>query len=164
MSSIIKVNPPILTQIEDRLSWVAGNNPVTFRRAYPDTDYAFEAHAPGVLVTVVSGSRTVGGLTVNVDIDTDEGYFEANGNTNDYASGFYYASTDTKVLRGSQTLVTGENIVLLPDDGFEGVDYTVAIEDEDIRVYVKPDSKAQDQFIVVSSDDNIYFTYTAIGV
>jgi hypothetical protein len=176
MPNIIRIAPPVLTQIKDRQSWVTGTNAIVFDRPYRDLEYTFECQASGKVLHEVLGTRTVLGLSITADADTSEGYYEANGLTDDFTSVFVFGSgtggggtgggtgSTFIIYRISQVLVEGDNTITLPGVGFTTTNYTILPEFANINVYVVDGSKTVSTFVVNAAMDDTVFNCIVIGV
>jgi hypothetical protein len=163
MGSILTILRGTMRQSKDGVAWVTGDNPVIFERPYPSASgYVFDADSREATVYVKPGSRTTTGLIVVSSADTDEGFYQVEGITDDFSE-FGTSSGHTQLIqRGTLVLVDGENTVALPLS-YANNTYSVDPVGGESFATLKAGSKTTTSFVVISPGGDTNFTWLTVG-
>lgn len=181
MSSTISILRGVLRQTKDQISWVIGENPVVFQEPYVSAStYVADVDAPDAVVSIKPGSRTATGFIVLSDAETDEGFYQVEGPTDDFNQGLGEAEEDVIGTTDGgklEAIVNTTNTDINWDVPFVNeVDdtddnpvprYSFIVEqarvdgnDYDETIYIV--SKSLDKVVVKSSSDNTRVKFRAI--
>lgn len=175
MPTLLVVRQNNLAQQADNLTWIVGENQITFEVPFADTSYVLDLHTGDGALNVIEkpGSRTVTGVIAVVSgtptpalTPTTTGYFYAEGRGDVVASsGYGLSDEDTEnvfIQRGSQSLIEGEQFITFADS-FQGV-YQFIPNFNNGSGYVVEDSEEPNRVKVYSVGVNSDFKWIAVGV
>jgi len=144
--------------------WQIGVNTIVFDEPFGDTNYTFHADAPSdVIIHEVIGSRTPGGLQITLNQGTIEGWYDAEGLSNEIRAMALIESGAGLIQTGKQAVIQGRNTITFPMP-FGDTTYSFDAVGNAVNVTIDMNSKTTTSIDVIMADDDPDFQFTAIGV